>query len=460
MPKHGQAVEGHPNLQYWGPNCFIRVRVSVPPELRKTLGKVELVKGLGTQCVGEAVRRSRIPLGDYERRIAEAQAAAGKITPRTIIYMSTPNSARELAQMIVGARNTTHDHAELRFTDDPASWPKDDIPLAGFTWEAGIEHWVASRGKDNPPAAESIDVYRSHLRRFMAHVGSDNMGDATEQHIIDYPQVLQTGSDGGRALGNKSVNNNMASIRAVFRVAAHHKKITTDPTTGSAGGSNVHKFKVRKNTKTDRKGFDRDQHAAIVRELQRLPHDDPRRWLWLLGAAYGGRIGEFADAKVSAIHNEHGRLCFDINEEHRNEWGGKPIPIKTEGSARMLPLHSAFEDFGFLKYVETIRAVRADGPLFPTIPVNRYGKRAQDASRQCMNWLRDDDGVGIKDRRFVFHSTRHAIKTFLRGRVSDQVMDAITGHDDGSVSFHYGETEVGVIAQAIEDYIPILAEAA
>jgi ribonuclease PH len=50
----------------------------------------------------------------------------------------------------------------------------------------------------------------------------------------------------------------------------------------------------------------------------------------------------------------------------------------------------------------------------------------------------------------VFHSTRHAIKTYLRGRVDRDVSDAITGHCDGSASRQYGETEIITMAKAIE----------
>lgn len=89
------------------------------------------------------------------------------------------------------------------------------------------------------------------------------------------------------------------------------------------------------------------------------------------------------------------------------------------------------------------------------IPVNRYGKRAHDASRQCNDWLRDE--IGIKDRRLVFHSTRHTVKTFLRGRVEQDVSNAITGHDDGTVAGDYGETELTVMAEAIEAHIPVAA---
>jgi hypothetical protein len=38
----------------------------------------------------------------------------------------------------------------------------------------------------------------------------------------------------------------------------------------------------------------------------------------------------------------------------------------------------------------------------------------------------------------------------LRGRVDRDVHDAITGHDDGSVSREYGETEIAVLRDAIE----------
>src|ERR1700761_3903197 len=126
MSKHGQAVEGHPNLQYWGPNDFIRVRIRIDDtQVRKIIGKTELVKGLGTQSVVEAVRRSRIPLADFEAKIAEAMLSIGKTTPRTIIYMQPPRTTSAFAQMLVGARNSSHEPVELRITDNPASWPKD-----------------------------------------------------------------------------------------------------------------------------------------------------------------------------------------------------------------------------------------------------------------------------------------------------------------------------------------------
>jgi integrase len=487
-PTHGCAVPGHPNLQWWGPKCFIRVRITVPADLRKKVGKIDLVKGLGTQCVAEAVRRSHSVIADFQNRIEAARPVPSKWVYRALPPVRpSPDEIEGMGASVESVMGCDRDGQRgpislTRFYGDtlsadtpirgevlgqfeelPITQSVVDIPLAGFTYEAGIAEWIKSMG-DAPPAAETVGVYRSHLRRFMRWAKTDDMSRVTEQDIVDYPAVLTAGSDGKKALGNKSVNNNMASIRAVFRVAKAKRKITTDPTVGT-----IHKMKVRKSVMKDRMGFDRDQHAQIIAQLLTLPHDDPRRWLWLLGEVYGGRISEFADASCSAVRMVHGRLCLDINEEYRNRWQGmeveidgeqrnlwkdEPLRIKTDGSMRILPLIPAFDRHGFIKYVETIRAKNGPAaPLFPMIPVNKYGKRSQDASRQCMAWLRKE--VGIKDRRLVFHSTRHTVKTFLRGRVEQDVSDAITGHDDGSVSFHYGETELAVMADAIERYIPV-----
>jgi integrase len=467
MPKHGKAVEGHPNLQYWGPNCFIRVRIKLTdPEVKKRIGKSELVKGLGTQCVKEAVRRSHEVIADFQRQIDDARPVPTMFTriaytPRKFSIGDLSPAEADRIQAIIARELGRSGSIRGLFGDNPEYAPQNfahvpvdaapvvDLPLAGFTWEAGIENWISSHGKDAPPAPESINVYRGHMRRFMGWVGTDDMSRVTEQHVIDYPEVLQNGSGGGKIVTNKSVNNHMTSIRAVFRKAAEKKKIAKDPTMGT-----VHKLKVRADVTKDRKSYTREQHAQIISAAAKLAHDDPRRWLWLLGSIYGGRIGEFADAKVSAVHYEHGRLCFKISEEYRNWWNGAPLRLKTKGSTRVVPLHSAFEGWGFLEYVEKIRASYGPAaPLFPTIPVNQYGKRSADASRQCLAWLHAE--IGINDRRLVFHSTRHTVKTFLRGRCEQQVMDAITGHDDGSVSFHYGETELTVMADVIEKHIPV-----
>src|SRR5258705_259129 len=96
------------------------------------------------------------------------------------------------------------------------------------------------------------------------------------------------------------------------------------------------------------------------------------------------------------------------------------------------------------------RAVR---DLDATITRRSSTLRSDAASQKCLAWLREVVGITDVDHKgkyiFVFHSTRHAIKTYMRGSADREVHDWITGHTDGSVSGQYGETEIKAMAKAI-----------
>jgi integrase len=438
MAKHGQRVAGHKNLQYWGPNDFIRVRIAVPPELVKLVGKTELVKGLGTQCVAEAVRRSRGWIDKFNGQIDAARVQAGTASERIIERLShmTLRALHYDAQQAIGTLPPPQAMPILRtLVDEP------EMPLAGYTYEAGLSDWVASHG-DTPPEDPTIGVYRGHLKRLFDRLGHDEMNKVTDADILAHPQVLLSGSDGGRRCGNKTTNNNLASIRSVYRVAKFHQKITHDPTVGT-----IKKLKVGKSR---RNGFSREQHAQII-EAARNADDVAIKWLWLLSCVMGARIGELADATVDAVQQFAGHWVLNINEDHRRIWHGKPIPLKTAESTRKVPLHSAIIAAGFLDYVVEVRAAHGDrAPLFPNFSANRYGRFSDNASRKCLAWLREVVGIYAGPNVYVFHSTRHCIKSFLRGRVPDEVSNAITGHLTAGVGAQYGETEVIIMARAVE----------
>lgn len=476
MSRHGQAVSGHPNLQFWGPNDFIRARVKVPADLRPHLpapftGKHELVKGLGTQCVAEAVRRSHEPLAIFHGLIkagrAKARAAAAAAENPILITVFDPNDdsydrlgetewLKRFRAMKPAIRAAASSDRQF-----DSSLPQ-PIPLAGYTWQAGFEAWIAFEG-EKAPAETTQEIYKSHLTRFFAWLRHHEMNRVSEQNILDYKQCLLTGSDGRRKLGNKSTNNNLASIRRVFRVAKFERKITTDPTVGT-----IKKLPV---PKSKRKGFSREQHAQIIDYA--LAIDAPEssvscavKWLWLLGCHTGARIGELADATVSAIQQIGPFWVICIVEEHRRIWNGKAIPLKTEDSSpRILPIHSKVLRAGFLDYVAAIRAVHGErGALFPQFNPNRHGKYSHMASERSLGWLRDVVGINEGPNVLVFHSTRHALITYMRGRVTKELHDKITGHGAHDVSSDYGETELAVMARAIEligtDSVELLDEAA
>jgi integrase len=448
MPQHPKHCQMH--------NGSYRVRVVVPVALQQVIGaKVLRSPSLKTDSPKLAEKLARPFILDFEARINAARPEPKRWMPvmHQTWHIPLPANAPPLPAAYVAqldSQNPPQQFGErlMRVADiEP------DLPLTGYTYMAAIADWKKSRGDDEPEDTTE-EIYTAHLKRLFDRLGHDQMGNVSPEDVIAHPQVLLSGSDGGRVVGNKSVNNHMSSIRAVFRVAKFNRRIADDPTVGT-----VRKLKVKKNPETSRLGFSRADHQRIFAEARKA-HNLAIRWLWVIGCLTGARIGELADATVSAVRQVGGVWCFDINESYRG-WRVKKngkrvrVSLKTEGSPRVLPLHSEILKAGFLEYVESVKTDDPDAPLFPMLDkLSRFGKRSVYASRITNNWL--DDHLGMDDPRYCFHSTRHAIKTYLAGRVEDRVSNAITGHDDGTVANHYGETEIAVMQRAIEQ-IRVLA---
>jgi hypothetical protein len=82
--------------------------------------------------------------------------------------------------------------------------------------------------------------------------------------------------------------------------------------------------------------------------------------------------------------------------------------LKTIVSTRDVPLHSAVLAEGFLDYVKSV----GDGPLFPQLRLDGYGRRAGQAATDLSDWLRNI--VKITDPNKPFCSHRHTAISYLR----------------------------------------------
>jgi hypothetical protein len=114
---------------------------------------------------------------------------------------------------------------------------------------------------------------------------------------------------------------------------------------------------------------------------------------------------------------------------------------------------------GFIDYVE---ALPKDGPLFPDLNPDRFGRRAGAATKKIGDWLRrlqKETGVLLveKGRYAPNHSWRHRFKSECRRiRMEEEVHDALTGHREGRgrVSRDYGEYYVTtVLGPAIDSML-------
>lgn len=133
---------------------------------------------------------------------------------------------------------------------------------------------------------------------------------------------------------------------------------------------------------------------------------------------------------------------------------------RTQGSERKVPLHPAVVREGFIDYVE---GLPKDGPLFPDLKPDRFGRRAGTATKKIGAWLRHlqkETGVVLVDKEKYVpnHSWRHRFKSECRRvHMEEEVHDALTGHQEGrgkKVSRDYGEYYIEtVLGPAIESMI-------
>jgi hypothetical protein len=130
----------------------------------------------------------------------------------------------------------------------------------------------------------------------------------------------------------------------------------------------------------------------------------------------------------------------------------KDRSVKTDWKgARSVPLHQQILDEGFLEYVRGL----LDGPLFPDLSRDVWGRRAGSATKMLGRRLR---ALGIIDKRAVAgHSWRHRFKDVCRSAgIAKDVHDALTGHVAGDVGSTFGLGHTLMTQRRAVDRLPHL----
>jgi integrase len=176
------------------------------------------------------------------------------------------------------------------------------------------------------------------------------------------------------------------------------------------------------------------------------------KWLNSLSSFNGGRLSELVEADTRDFVVKEGVWVMEIKKTIR-------IPDqrrKTKVSSRDAPLHSALLVEGFLEYVQSIKKEYGDGPLFPQVTLDAYGRRNGKVSKPISKWLRNV--VGIRDPKKPFHSHRHTATSFLRNTrlpdgspaVKEDVERYLLGHAGKGAHAGYGKQWIETLKGAIE----------
>jgi integrase len=152
----------------------------------------------------------------------------------------------------------------------------------------------------------------------------------------------------------------------------------------------------------------------------------------------GARLGEIAQLHVADMREERGVWIFHITPE-----GGGNKTVKTEGSARVVPIHPKLIELGLLDHRAKLNA-SCEARLFPTAQRDTRGHFGT-ASRFFGKYF---EKIGVKgDRSLNFHSFRHGVAdAFRRAGYLDEQFGLLLGHTSGTSTGRYGNLPEGELS--------------
>jgi integrase len=300
------------------------------------------------------------------------------------------------------------------------------VAVRPYKWPDLIADWA----RETKAKEKTRYGWTKIINKLIAHIGHDDAVAVTEADLIGWKDKLVSSG-----LSSTTIKNHLTVLRTLYNFARDNKRI---PVSLAAGV----KYRAKPDPRRKRRGYNEEDARRILKAARR-ENEAQLRWVPWIEALTGARLDEICGANVADIYEFGGVWCLDIRLDYRGDDGS----LKTAGSERKVPLHPALIAEGFLEYV---RSLRKDGPLFPRITPDRFGSRAGNGSKTIGRWIRER--VGITDpRKAPNHSWRHYFKSICRDfDIEEEYHDALTGHKgEGGEGREYGEYFVRVLYREI-----------
>jgi integrase len=262
------------------------------------------------------------------------------------------------------------------------------------------------------------------MRQLAAFVGHNDVRHLTQQDLVRWKNSLV--AEGRRP---KTIRDaKLTPVRAILAWAVDNLLIATNPAERVVIG-----VKIR--AEEAKQGFT-DEQAATILKAALAARNPVKRWVPWLCAYSGARLSEVCQLRREDITLHEGIWVMRIDPDAGS--------LKTLSSERIVPLHPALIDNGFLEFVNTITS----GPLFARLTPDKFGKRGGNGTKILGRWVRD---LGLKDTRLLpNHSWRHRFKTLGRlYELAPDIVSAIVGHARKTVPDRYGEFPVAALAREI-----------
>ena len=289
-----------------------------------------------------------------------------------------------------------------------------------------LNGWITEK----QPRDKTQYTWRRVIDQFCQFVGHADASLVSADDLVRWKaSLLEAG------LRAKTIRDGkLAPIRAILQWAVDNRRLKQNPAERIT-------IDIKGKLAEKKRGYSEDEARKVLKAA--LKERDPlRHWVPWLCAYSGARVAEISQLRVEDIVQQDGIWCVRFAPEAGS--------LKNASSERVVPLHPALVERGFLKFVKTV----GSGPLFASLTPDRFGSRGGNGTKVLSRWVRS---IGLTDPRISpNHSWRHRLKTLgRRYALAPDIVDAITGHRRRTVADTYGEFPIEALHREISK-IPAL----
>ena len=340
-------------------------------------------------------------------------------------------------------------------------------PVAGTSLSTVFEEfakWTKNTDGDGRDVRKRISEYRATIGRFIELLGDLPVERIKRKTVEEFQSLLRrmpSKGEGIRSLnaleqiakadalglprvGTATVKNRLMALSSILTYAVRMEYIEENPVTASGITKQLAKATQKAVRMSPRKSYTQDELVTIFASPlfkgewapSRATFGDAWYWLPLLLCYTGARREEIAQMRASEVRkNEDGIWYLDLMSTADEDDGRT---MKTLGSHRAIALHPDLLALGFLDYVNQLPA---DSALFPLLTPNPQGWYGHNFGKRWGAYLKEV--VQLNSPARPLHGFRHSFKTMCReAGIPEDLHDAMTGHNDGSVSRTYGERQL------------------
>lgn len=299
-------------------------------------------------------------------------------------------------------------------------------PQRAVAFQDLLDGWKAERR----PVAKTVYEWSRVIRELEKYLGHTDAHSLTADNLVDWKRALVAAG-----LRAKTIQGSKLSpVRAILQWGVQNKLLSLNAAEGIS-------LDVKAKQGERKRSFTDDEAKIVLRAA--LAEQDPvKRWVPWIGAYTGARLSEICQLRREDVLRIEDVWCVKFVPEAGS--------LKTSGSERIVPVHPALVESGFLSFAAQVKS----GPLFSELSPDKFGKRGGNGTKMIGRFVRQ---LGLKDPRLSpSHSWRHRIKTLGRKHgLAQDILNAITGHGSKSVADSYGEFPVEALFREISK-IPVL----